>query len=387
MKIMTIFKTTGCLALFYIFSNLSFVIYSQDAITNIDTNQLTIVFTGDIMGHDGQIKGAYDDASGKYNYEPTFRYISDYISDADISVGNFEVTLAGPPYKGYPQFSSPDELAIEAKKVGFDIMAMANNHALDGGEKGFLRTLMMMDSLDFFHMGTYRDSLEKGSSYPLIIDRNNFRIAFLNYTYGTNGLTIRPPNIINRIDTAQINSDIFKANLISPDFIIVFIHWGIEYERQENSSQRKLAAFMFEKGVDIIIGSHPHVVQPYSEMRIDKDTSKVYPVVYSLGNLVSNQRDRYRDGGIIAEIHLSKQSGTGVIDSIQYLPYWVWRTDNPNSRSTFHILPISYYEIYPDTLDLNTDDISRMKQFATDTRQHMTEMKESSYYLKKQKLQ
>ncbi len=175
---------------------------ASDTVPAIDTSSVTIVFAGDIMGHDTQIEGALDSISGTYNYKPTFQYISNYITDADIAVANLEVTLAGPPYSGYPQFSSPDELAEEIKEAGFDILVTANNHALDRGEAGLKRTLDMLDSLGFYRAGTYRDSIEQASIHPLIIEKNSIRIALLNYTYGTNGLKIKPPLRINRIDTA-----------------------------------------------------------------------------------------------------------------------------------------------------------------------------------------
>lgn len=357
-------------------------INAGDSIPVIDTNLLTIIFAGDIMGHDAQIEGAFDSATQLYNYEPTFRYISDYISDADIAIGNLEVTLAGTPYKGYPQFSSPDALAKEIKKAGFDILVTANNHALDRGEAGFVRTLNMLDSLSFCRAGTYYDSLEQASIHPLIFEKNSIRIALLNYTYGTNGLIIKPPYRINRIDTSVIAYEINKARLANPDFTIVFIHWGNEYEREENTYQQKLAEFMLSKGVDAIIGSHPHVVQPVRYISLPDDTLNVYPVVYSLGNFISNQRAQYKDGGIIAELHISKVGQYAKLDSLNYLPYWVWRQDHSNGESTFYIVPVAKYESNPADYEMLPGDIYRLNRFATDTRKHLSNVKESVYYRK-----
>jgi hypothetical protein len=371
-----------CLTIF-----ISYSIFAQGTIPTADTNRLVIIFAGDIMGHDEQIKGAYDSLTGRYNYEPVIRYIKDYLSEADIAVGNLEVTLAGPPYKGYPQFSSPDELVVDAKDAGFDILATANNHALDGGIKGFVRTLKVLDSLEFLHIGTYRDSVERAQYFPLVFEKNEIRIALLNYTYGTNGLNIPHPCLINRIDTLQIKMDIEKAHQAKADFVLVFIHWGIEYERVENADQKGLASFIFRIGADAIIGSHPHVVQPIQYFKLAGDTNARYPVVYSLGNFVSNQRAQYKDGGIIAELHFSKTESRCVIDSVMFLPYWVGREDNPGGKSTFFVLPVSKYEIYPEVVNLNDNDIFRLNRFATDTRKHLEEVKESDYYLKKQELQ
>lgn len=237
---------------FFAFSLLTYTTQSQnivDSIVYTDTTlqeiitasdisfgleKLSIVFAGDIMGHDAQIIGAWDDSLRKYNYEPTFRFVTDYISAADIAVGNLEVTLAGKPFKGYPQFSSPDELAIEAKNAGFDVMVMANNHCLDRGKKGMIRTHKMLDSLGFLYTGTFLHDSTREKYYPLIVEKNNIRLALLNYTYGTNGLKVDTPFVVNRLDTAQIHADLDKAKLANPDFIIVLTHWGIEYERDEN---------------------------------------------------------------------------------------------------------------------------------------------------------
>lgn len=356
-----------------------------DTISSPDTHTLTLVFAGDIMGHDTQIEGAYDSATQSYNYEPVFRYVSDYISGADIAIGNLEVTLAGPPYKGYPQFSSPDALAEEIKKTGFDILVTANNHALDRGEAGFTRTLDVLDNIGFFRAGTYRDSIEQANIHPLIIEKNLIRIALLNYTYGTNGLKIKPPCRINRIDTAVIAYELKKAKLANPDFIIVFIHWGNEYEREENTVQKKLAEFIIKNGADAIIGSHPHVVQPFRFITLPGDTLKTCPVVYSLGNFVSNQRAQYKDGGIIAELHISKTGQETRFDSINYLPYWVWRQDRTDGKSTFYVLPVAKYESNPDAFELLPGDVYRLNRFAGDTREHLKIIRESSYYIKSEK--
>lgn len=353
--------------------------FSQEASTNQPAS-LKIVFAGDIMGHDEQITGAYNDSLKAYNYEPTFRYIKDYISDADIALGNLEVTLAGKPFKGYPQFSSPDELALAARDAGFDILVTANNHALDRGEKGVARTLQILDSFKITRTGTFYDQDERDSVYPLIIEQKGIKLAILNYTYGTNGLTVDPPYIVNRIDTAQIRIDLGKAKSFSPDFVIVTIHWGIEYERAENSTQRKLAEMIFKNGADAIIGSHPHVVQPikYIDVKL-KDTIVQKPVFYSMGNFVSNQRAQYKDGGVMAELHLSKNGAVTKIDSLAYLPYWVYRQDT-NNKSTFYVVPVSKFETNQTDLIFNSDNLFRFNRFVKDTRALLTGIPESGYY-------
>ncbi|MDR2580678.1 MAG: CapA family protein [Fibromonadaceae bacterium] len=318
-----------------IFILLFFVLVSQ--VFAGDSQKLRIIFAGDLMGHLTQINAAQREAKGKgYNYKPVYKHLKPYISSADIAVINLEHTLAGPPYAGYPQFSSPDESIFAAQYAGFNVIATSNNHSLDRGKQGLERTLSVLDSVGLRHFGMYRDTVEKDSSYPLIIEKNGMKIAFLNYTYGTNELVEEAPNVVNRIDTALIAADIRRARLEFPDFIVAFMHWGPEYEIKESAAQRELAQFMAWKGVSLIVGSHPHVVQPYSKIFVPGSKDSV-PVIYSLGNFFSNQRDRYRDGGIIFEINLEKTGNKTSIVSQSYLPFWVYRFDR--NGNVFRLLP------------------------------------------------
>jgi poly-gamma-glutamate synthesis protein (capsule biosynthesis protein) len=350
--------------------------FSQPA----DSSSLTIVFAGDIMGHDEQINGAWLADSQRYDYETTFRYIRPFIERADIAVGNLEVTLAGAPYSGYPQFSSPDALAESAFASGFDVMVQANNHALDRGTKGFERTLDRLDSLNLIHTGTFRNAVERERNYPLILEKNSIRIALLNYTYGTNGLVIPEPRIINRIDTSQIRNDIQKANLANPDFIIVTIHWGEEYQRTENIQQRTLAAFLFKQGADIIIGSHPHVIQPIQKYYPDPaDSSRFHVVVYSLGNFVSNQRAQYKDGGIVFHMRLTKTAEGTELSDYSYLPCWVYRVDL-TGRPAFYVLPLDLYYGNEKHFNFSDADLYKIDRFSKDTREHLKDVRENTFF-------
>jgi poly-gamma-glutamate synthesis protein (capsule biosynthesis protein) len=344
---------------------ISWNIFSQTG----DTSRVTLMFAGDIMGHNEQINGARDTNKGTYDYEPTFRFVKPVIEKADIAVANLEVTLAGPPFSGYPQFSSPDALASAAKEAGFDVLIQANNHALDRGAAGFKRTLRVLDSLQITHTGTFYDSIDRRLHYPLILEKNNIRIALLNYTYGTNGLEISPPCIINRIDSDQISSDLMKAKQASPDYVIVTIHWGVEYERSANAQQKKLASFILSHGADVIIGSHPHVIQPV-ELILGADSAVSQLVVYSLGNYVSNQRAQYKDGGIMFNLDLQKTASGTRIYKYSYMPSWVYRQDL-TGRSVFYILPVSLYEQDNKVIELKEYDQYKLSRFANDTREHL----------------
>ena len=324
-------------------------------------SQLKLVFTGDIMGHDTQIASALATGDEGYDYKPCFFYIEPYLNSADLVIGNLEVTLAGPPYKGYPQFSSPDELADALKWAGFDILVTANNHALDRGQEGLERTLDQLDHRGMLYTGTFTEPKSRELSYPLVFSKNGIRIALLNYTYGTNGLKVQPPTIINRMDKELIKEDLQKAALAEPDFTIVTMHWGNEYQTSENMQQREMAKFLFEHGADVIIGSHPHVIQPI------RGESKGNLVAYSMGNLISNQRDRYRDGGIAFELELAKEGKNSYVANHGYLPLWVWKPQTTKGN-LFMLVPANLEPSVIDVLGMSIEDRSKMTQFLFDTR-------------------
>jgi len=319
------------------------------------------------MGHMTQVNAAKREAKGKesYNYKPVFKYLKPYFSSADLAVINLEHTLAGEPYSGYPQFSSPDESIFAIEDAGFNLIATANNHSLDRGKQGLERTISVLDSMKLKHLGTYKDSAERNLNYPLIVDMNGIRIAFLNYTYGTNMLVEEAPNVVNRIDTNQITEDIKKARFASPDFVIAIMHWGIEYENPENAEQRELAKFLAWRGVNLIIGGHPHVVQPFDKIHVPHNDS--VPVIYSLGNFISNQRDRYTNGGIVFEVTLQKDGKTEVKD-YGYMPFWVYRFSR-NGATIYRMLPECKKNAFPcKEYKMTGEDRAAMDLFFADTR-------------------
>lgn len=264
--------------------------------------RITLLFVGDLMQHQAQIEAART-PEGKYDYTSCFSLVKEQISQADLAIGNLEVTLAGKPYKGYPTFSAPDEYLQSIKDAGFDLLITANNHCLDRGKKGLERTLFMLDSLQIPHAGTYRNSSERKQQYPLFIHKKGFRLAFLSYTYGTNGIKTTAPNIVNYIDRNKILQDIRSAQARRPDAIIAYMHWGEEYRSLPNREQRELTDWLLQQGVTHIIGSHPHVIQP---MELRNNGHQQHVVVYSLGNFISNMQAPNTDGGLIFTLQLEK---------------------------------------------------------------------------------
>ena len=340
------------------------------AVAPAGAQQVKLIFAGDLMGHMPQHNAALQ-ADGSYDYTPCFRYVRDYVCSADLAIVNLEVPLDGRPYSGYPQFSAPDALAEAARDAGFDIMTTANNHCMDRGRHGLLRTLDALDSMEISHLGTYRDSNEYATEHPMMVDCHGLRLALLNYTYGTNGIEVHAPNVVNMIDTAMMLRDLREARRREADFIIVLIHWGIEYATHSNAEQEQTARWLLEHGCDAIIGGHPHVVQNVTLDAIPGHGRYPELVVYSMGNLVSNQRDVNCDGGIMVELTLSKNPASKYISQqCHYMPYWVYR-GTIDGLYQYYIMPSSDAVAYPDSYQIGGNDLKALRLFDSNTRQRL----------------
>ena len=338
-----------------------------------DSTVVKLVFAGDVMGHEPQFLAALQ-ADKTYEYRDNYRFVKSYLSEADVAIANLEVTLAGPPYSGYPMFSSPDALAMALKDAGFDILQTANNHTCDKGGKGVKRTLDVLDSLGLEHFGSYRTAGEHDSAHPFVKEVKGIKIALLNYTYGTNGMPVPAGTEVNLIDTVQIRQDLEKAKNSGADFIIATYHWGLEYQRSESPDQRLVAEFSARHGADLVIGGHPHVVQPVKKVAGVRDSVWV---VYSLGNYISNQRDRYKNGGVMVEVTLVENSTRTYLADIAYVPVWVYKKSLP--KVSYTLIPGSMDSTAgQDTLlRMSATDKVLMEQFFSDTRKHLGNVRES----------
>ena len=341
-------------------------------------DRVTVAAIGDIMVHGAQLRSAWDEVSQGYDFEPVFSQVKELLSATDLTIGNLETTLPGREelYSGYPQFGSPDALAAAIKNAGVNILNTANNHACDKGEQGLVRTIKVLNEYGLLHIGTYRDA-EYETRRILMVERHNIRIAVLGYTYGTNGVAIPAGTYIGLIDQEQMAEDIRRARERDPDFIICLLHWGTEYERYPDDTQKKLIAFLFSEGVDVVLGSHPHVLQPFALQSVtDKyGVTRPHLVIYSLGNFVSNQRDRYRDGGIILNFTLQKETSSDkgkvfTIADVHYTPTWVY-VQHATFKNQFYVLPIPRYLKNDQQLKLPDEAYQKMLLFYRDTQAHL----------------
>jgi poly-gamma-glutamate synthesis protein (capsule biosynthesis protein) len=318
------------------------------------------------MQHEAQLKSAHV-KDGIYDYDSCYTHIAPIFSQADVVVANLEVPLGSSPYSGYPAFCAPMSYAQALKNAGVHYMITANNHSCDRGKNGIEGTISTLDSIEVVHTGVFKSSEERAKRYPLLVEKNGFKIALLNYTYGTNGIAIPPPYIVNLIDTAQIRTDVEAAKAMQPDVIFACMHWGIEYELRANKEQIKLSNFINSLGVNFVIGSHPHVVQPMIFKQKNDSVPNALLTVYSLGNFISNQRRLNTDGGAMVRLSLSKTDSIVNVDSVHYALSWVY-TPTENGKRKFYVLPAARFENDSTFFENDTVALRKMQLFTKTTR-------------------
>lgn len=402
-------KKLSYLLLFLAIISLSGFLTSCDSpspINNFTTPKLpepppekTIVITavGDIMMHNTQIKAGYNPQLGTYDFSPFFGKIKPLFSSSDFVIGNLETTLGTNPaqYSGYPCFNSPAILAQNLQEAGFDLLTTANNHSLDKGFAGVSNTLNHLDEVKLLHAGTARSQEERETL--LFTDIQGIKTAFIAYTYGTNG--IKPPKgkdfAVNYLDEEQIIYEIKKAQSEGAQLIVLYLHFGEEYMEQPNSTQTRLTQKFLQTGADIILGGHPHVLQPAMIHTLEEELKQpneqnngtnneasnditnennVKPlekkekfVIYSLGNFISAQRGMPRKASIILNLHLGVNTATGkpYFKKAEYIPIWT-RQYQKEGKTHFEVLPIE--------TTLNSIRLGETKEF---TMAEITELEEA----------
>ena len=322
---------------------------------------LEIICVGDIMIHEPQLASQYDPQTGTYNYENNFQYVKKYIEQADLALGNFEGTFGGPPYRGYPAFSAPDELASALKNNGFDVVITANNHMVDRGHDGVLRTLEVLQKEGLTTSGSRREDTDPNYS---ISEAEGVKIGVVAYTYETSGsgpevsingnyISQETASKINSFSYNRLDADLVKikdtvhqAREAGAQVILLYLHWGEEYQSVPNLWQEQIVNHAVnDMQVDVIFASHPHVLQKMEMVSSEMGNRKV-PVFYSMGNFISNQRqetlqNRFTEQGMIARVNLDIEASSGKILDIRMdaIPTWVDRYGR-NGKTVYEVIPL-----------------------------------------------
>ncbi len=334
----------------------------------------TLCFVGDLMCHSTQFNYAKVDADS-FDFTGVYGEVKQYLSTPDLTIGNLETVIAGKEsgYTGYPYFNAPDDFIYALKATGFDLLITANNHALDQGWDGVKKTIDVINDYKIHRTGTFISQEDRDSIRIFLV--NSIKIAFLAYSENTNGIPLPKGKdfVINLIDEEKIKQDIKRARARNIDVVLVHLHYGPEYNREPSDSQKEIVQKIIEFGADIIIGGHPHVVQPFDYFKTNNTKIDSGFVAYSMGNFISNQRWRYSDAGVILNIQISKNIFTDFvyISEISYLPTWVFKGNTAKGRE-YIILPSQISDKDSVYTFLTDDDRKLMRKAFEDTKEIIT---------------
>ena len=351
--------------------------------TPITYTEMTLLSIGDLMYHMPQVNAARIPGTEQYDFTDNFRYIKEIVSAADYAVANFETTLSEKEYSGFPNFRSPYAVLDSIQDAGFDMLLFANNHCYDTGLDGILRTLGKFEEYGFDYIGARKDPEE---NFYLLKEINGIRIGFLNYTndiaYGSgrldsiNGIHIRSGDLPymdlyndGLLDAfyAEAEKRITALRTEGAEMIVFYIHWGEEYQLAPNSRQTAVAQKLCDVGVDVTIGSHPHVIQPMALLTSSADPEHQTICFYSMGNFISNQNrltltstenKEWTENGLMVELTIRKYSdGAVLITNIAYIPTWVHRYYPSGSSSMkYQVVPLPAACAAPEDYGLTASD-------------------------------
>lgn len=326
--------------LFYYFKhnnesqNINDSTHSESADSENQQEKVDTIFTmtaiGDVLCHNTQYWDAYNKDTDTYDFSYVFEDIKHYFEATDLSIGNLETSFAGKErgYSNYPTFNSPDALVYDLKEMGLDIITTAGNHCLDMGFSGLSRTIDVLDDAGLAHLGTYKTQEERDQVF--ITEVKGVKIAFVDYTYGTNGIPVPSDKefCVNLIDKDLIKKDLESAKSQDVDMIVACMHWGTEYRTTANTEQEELADFLFQNGVDVILGNHPHVLEPMEKrtVTLEDGTTKDGFVIYACGNFICDQNAENTRNSIILNLTITKHSdGKITIDNANYVPIYMYK--------------------------------------------------------------
>lgn len=314
-----------------------------------DTVTVHLMAVGDLMAHRWQMERAYNRKDSTFDFSCAFASVKPHFDQSDYLVGNLETTFAGRNkgrakatfgYSCFPFFNAPEAFGSELKEVGFDLLSTINNHSLDSRVSGLRSTLDWLDSLGVKAVGTASMGEEKGRS--AVVDVKGVKLGFYAFTMSLNGFTLPDSlaysvNMIPKIDNknmARLRSDISDLKKQGTDAVVAIVHFGTEYQRKPNKEQRDMVDSLFAYGVDVVLGSHPHILQEMETRVVVREDSVPHQCVafYSLGNFISCQRwkpthNLSKDLGVIADIELQKIDGFTQVNSVTCKPtYTYWHT-------------------------------------------------------------
>lgn len=309
---------------------------------NLEKKEITITCWGDYMNHITQIRQA---KATNYDFTDSFAVIKGIVGKSDLSVVNLETTIAKDTsdMSGYPEFATHENVIKALKDTGFDVVSTANNHAYDRRLKGIDRTIEIIEKYGLKRTGTFK---ENESTNPLIVDVKGIKVGFFSYSQMLNGyeklmLNSGRDTAVNLIDMDKIKKDVDYLKQNHADVIMCYMHWGEEYSDYPNEYQKNTFKKLSDMGVDLVIGSHPHTIQK-SDV-IENNGKKSY-CVYSLGNLVSDQRESYGqyygvEIGVYSDIKIEKIGDKTTVKSFENKPYYVDKyTDSVTTR--YVVVPV-----------------------------------------------
>ncbi len=343
--------TTMILFLIAIFINYGKEIGIVEAFEIKTRKTINIVAVGNILVHYDQILAAYNKESYEYEFYDNFKYIKRYIEEADFAYCNIEGSYGGESlgYSGYPRFNSPESMLNALKDTGFDIVNAANDNVLDSLEEGYFNTIDNLEKIGLKYTGIKRDN----NVMDYIIEKiNGIKIGFTSYTFNDTFKSSKEEvvNLINTYNYNELDSSLleieYKINEMrekGAKFIIIGVHWGDEFNTKPNDTQKYIAEKLNSYGVDVVLGSHPNVVEPI-ETIINEESGQSTLVAYSMGNFISNQRqetvgNRLCEDGVILNIEIGKKlNGDVELKSYSYIPTWTYKHKNLNGESSYYIL-------------------------------------------------
>ena len=327
-------------------------------ISDSETSYVKLMFVGDLPINKRVVESAYRSKTHTYDFQPIFHYIRPYLNLGDIVVGNLETTIGTPPYGKFPQYSSPKEIATSLKYAGFNLLMTANGKSVYQNSKTWETQHKILDKVRIQNIGAFADIEDKFTKNPLIIEKKGIKIGFLNYMDGLEKNIASKP-IVNSVDIISIKKDIALAKERGAEFIVIYMNWGAEFELKSSYSQQILANKLIQSGADLIVGTHPHVVQEMNVTGIYENTEKVKEVftIYSLGDFLSTANNTKVNSSAIFEIVISKdkKNKSVKIEDYGYIPTYCY-SYNFEGKLTWTIVPVRQVE-------LNNIEIQFMSQY------------------------